>query len=137
MRSCFADAIRDFWTDYKNVISRKQRNDIEHQRNGIKARFNKLIEDENKTIAKFEENIKICDVLISEGYGDSTYDYFGDGSKGTLEEKKANLVRVLPARRGQLKRLEEDRDLKLAELDTVKDPSISEKLMMLNLIKVI
>ena len=137
MRACFADAIRDFRNEYKDVVSRKQRNDIEHQRNNIKNRFNKQIDDEKKTIEKFEENIRISEILISQGYGDSTFDYFGEGGKGTLEEKKDNLIRVLPARKGQLKRYEDELELKLKELNSVSDPIVTDKLMMLNLIKVI
>lgn len=137
MRSCFADAIRDFRNEYRNVVSRKQRNDIEHQRNGIKARYTKQIQEETETIERFEYNIRVSEILIGQGYGDSTYDYFADGGKGTLEEKKANLERVLPARRGQLRKLEEERELRLHELDTVSEPTVSDRLMMLNLIKVI
>ena len=54
-----------------------------------------------------------------------------------MEEKKANLERVLPARRGQLRKLEEEFELRLHELDSVSEPIVSDKLMMLNLIKVI
>ncbi len=137
MRSCFADSIRDYRNDYRDIVSRKQRNDIEHQRNGIEARYKKQIKDEEETIERFETNIRICDILIGEGRGDSTYDFFEDGSEGTLVEKKANLERVLPARRGQLRKLKDDLVLRLQELDSVSEPTVSDKLMMLNLIKII
>ncbi len=137
MRSCFADAIRDYRNEYRNIVSRKQRNDMEHQRNGIKARYNKQIREEKETIERFERNIRVSEILINQGFAESTYDYFEDGSKGTLEEKKANLERVLPARRGQLRKYEEELELRLQELDSINEPTVSDKLMMLNLIKVI
>ena len=136
MRNCFVEAIGDYRREYKEVISRKQRNDIEHQRNSVEVRYNKQIAEENETINRFESYIRIYDDLIAQGEGDSTFDFFGEGGKGTVEDKKANLERVLPARRGQLRKLEDEYRLKIEALDSVGAPVVSEKLKMLNLIKV-
>ena len=136
MRSCFVDAIGEYADEYKIVVSRKQKNDIEHQRNGIIVRYEKQIEDEKETIRRFEACIKIYDELIAEGNGDMTFDYFSEGGKGTISEKKANLERVMPARRGQLRKLEDEYQTRLRDLDMVKDPTVDPKLKMLNLIKV-
>lgn len=138
MRSCFADAIKDYKIDYRDVVSRKQRNDIEHQRNGIEARYNKQIKDLNAIIDKSERNIELCDSLIAAGFADSTLDFFIDGNTAeTVKEKKENLERVLPAQKGRLRSLEDARDTKLKALASVSEPIVSEDLKMLNLIKVI
>ena len=137
MRDRFVDAISDYTNEYKVIVLRKQKNDIEHQRNGIIARYNKQIADSKDTIEKFESYIKLYDSLIADGYANKSLDYFGEGEKGTVAEKKANLERVLPARRGQLKKLEEDFQIRIHDLDSVKDPTVSSHLIMLNLIKVI
>ena len=114
----------------------KQKNDIEHQRNGIIKRFEKQIADDKETIRRFEACIKIYDEMIAEWEGDMTFDYFAEGGKGTISEKKANLERVMPARRGQLRKLEDEYQTKLQDLDMVKDPTVDTKLKRLNLIKV-
>ena len=80
--------------------------------------------------------IKFYEDLIAEGRGDSTFDYFGDGMKGTAAEKKVKYEKVMPARRGQLRKSEDDYQSRLHDLDTVKDPTVEPKLRMLNLIKV-
>lgn len=136
MRSCFVEAIGEYSKGYKEVVARKQKNDIEHQRNGIIKRFEKQIADEKETIRRFEACIKIYDELIAEGEGDMTFDYFAEGGKGTISEKKANLERVMPARKGQLRKLEDEYQTKLQDLNMVKDPTVDTKLKMLNLIKV-
>ena len=136
MRNCFLEAIREYSKGYKEVVARKQKNDIEHQRNGIIKRFEKQIADDKETIKKFEMYIKFYEDLIAEGRGDSTFDYFGDGMKGTATEKKVKYEKVMPARRGQLRKLEDDYQSRLHDLDTVKDPTVEPKLRMLNLIKV-
>lgn len=136
MRSCFVEAIGEFSKGYKEIVARKQKNDIEQQRNGIIKRFEKEIADDKETIQKFEMYIKFYEDLIAEGRGDSTFDYFGDGMEGTAAEKKTRLERVMPARRGQLRKLEDDYQTRLRDLDMVKDPTVDPKLKMLNLIKV-
>lgn len=137
MRSCFADAIRDYRNEYKEVISRKQRNDIEHQRNGLIARYDKMIADEEERINKFERLIIAYEGLISAGWAERTDDLFDDGGKGTIKERKENLERVMPARRGNLNKMKDEYALKKQELDSVSEPVVTDKLMMLNLIKVI
>lgn len=137
MRSCFADAIRDHRNEYKEVISRKQRNDIEHQRNGLIARYDKMIADEEERINKFERLIIAYEGLISAGWAERTDDLFDDGGKGTIKERKENLERVMPARRGNLNKMKDEYALKKQELDSVSEPIVTDKLMMLNLIKVI
>ena len=138
MRSCFADAIRDYKNDYRDVVSRKQRNDIEHQRNGVEARYNKQIIDMRAIVERSESNIGLCDSLIAAGFADSTLDFFVDGNTTeTVKEKKEKLEKVLPAQKGRLRSLEDARDTKLKALDSVSEPIVSDKLMMLNLIKVI
>lgn len=137
MRSCFADAIRDYRNEYKEVISRKQRNDIEHQRNGLIARYDKMIADEEDRISKFERLITAYEGLISAGWADRTDDLFEDGGKGTIKERKENLERVMPARRGNLNKMKDEYAMKKQELDSVSEPVVTDKLMMLNLIKVI
>ena len=136
MRSCFVEAIGEYSKGYKEIVSRKQKNDIEHQRNGIIKRFEKQIADDKETINKFERYIKIYEGFIAEGEGDMTFDYFSEGGKGTIREKKTNLERVMPARRGQLRKLEDDYQSRLHDLDMLKDPTVDAKLKMLNLIKV-
>jgi superfamily II DNA/RNA helicase/nucleoside-triphosphatase THEP1 len=136
IRSCFADAIRDYRNEYKEIISRKQRNDIEHQRNGIIARYDKMIDDEDARIKEFERLITAYEGLISVGWAERTED-FGDGRKGTIKERKENLERVLPARIGSLNKMRDEYAMKKRELDTVCEPIVTDKLMMLNLIKVI
>ena len=137
MRSCFVDAIRDYRNEYKEVISRKQRNDIEHQRNGLIARYDKKIADEEERINKFERLIIAYEGLISAGWAERTDDLFDDGGKGTIKERKENLERVMPARRGNLNKMKDEYALKKQELDSVSEPVVTDKLMMLNLIKVI
>lgn len=136
MRNCFLEAIRKYSKGYKEMVARKQKNDIEHQRNGIIVRYDKQIADEKETIRRFEIYIKIYEDMIAEGEGDMTLDYFSEGGKGTISEKKSNLERVMPARRGQLRKLEDEYQTRLHDLDMVKDPTVDPKLKMLNLIKV-
>lgn len=136
MRSCFADSIRDYRNEYKEIVSRKQRNDIEQQRNGIRLRLDKQIAEEKQTIERFERIIAFCEECIAEGMSDEFYD-MRDGSGETFKEKKENLEGVIPARKGLLNKLEEERKMRIDELDMVKEPVVTDKLMMLNLIKLI
>lgn len=136
MRSCFADTIRDYRNEYKEIVSRKQRNDIEQQRNGIRLRLDKQIAEEKQTIERFERIIAFCEECIAEGMSDEFYD-MRDGSGETFKEKKENLEGVIPARKGLLNKLEEERRMRIDELDMVKEPVVTDKLMMLNLIKLI
>lgn len=137
MRDRFVDSIKDYTNKYKDVVSRKLKNDIEHQRNSLISRYNRQIDDAKNTILKFESYIRIYDSLINDGYANTKLDYLGEDEKGTVAEKKAKLEKVLPARRGQLKKLEDDFQAKIQTLDAINDPTISAKLKMLNLIKVI
>ena len=137
MRNRFVDTIAVYRDEYKEIVLRKQKNDIEHQRNGIIARYSKQIADEKETIEKFEYYIGVFERLIATGLADANIDFIEYGGEGTAREKKANLERVLPARRGQLRKLEDDLQMRLQDLDSVKDPTVSPHLMMLNLIKII
>ena len=106
MRSCFADTIRDYRNEYKEIVSRKQRNDIEQQRNGIRLRFDKQIAEEKQTIERFEWIIAFCEKCIAEGMSDEFFDMRGGE---TFKEKKENYEKVIPARKGLLNELEEER----------------------------
>ena len=89
-------------------------------------------------VERSESNIGLCDSLIAAGFADSTLDFFVDGNTTeTVKEKKEKLEKVLPAQKGRLRSLEDARDTKLKALDSVSEPIVSDKLMMLNLIKVI
>lgn len=136
MRDRFSDAIMDYSKGYKELITRKQKNDIEHQRNGLNARYDKQINDLKETLENFEWQINFYKELIGNGLADSTYNFLGDNGKGTVTEKKARLERVLPARRGQLRKLEEEFEVKKQELDAISDPTVMPEIKMLNLIKV-
>ena len=96
-----------------------------------------MIADEEDRISKFERLITAYEGLISAGWADRTDDLFEDGGKGTIKERKENLERVMPARRGNLNKMKDEYAMKKQELDSVSEPVVTDKLMMLNLIKVI
>jgi len=140
IRVCMNRAMGDFCDEYRHNVVMRQKDDIRQQQQGQNARYDFLIRQLKEIIEDNESRIEECNRQIFDGMGDSPcmWDYEREpAKKRTYAKAKEEFLQVRPAMQGRLKSLEEEYSSRTLELESVPDPIVSSKIIMLNLIHVV